>query len=85
MDDCFGDQYKEKESLTCTDTIVSGKKEIKSIYFRPYLGNGREIALEKYIIHNWLHTKLQIYKIKIFAALKSSPQNEFFFILIKGI
>ena len=54
MDDCFGDHYKEKESLTCTDTTVLGKKEKNPIHFQPYFGDGKEIMPKKYILHNRL-------------------------------
>ena len=44
MDDCFGDHYKEKESLTCTDTTVLGKKEKNPIHFQAHFGNGKELC-----------------------------------------
>ena len=54
MDDCFGDHWKGKESLTCTDTTVLGKKEKNPIHFQPYFGKGKEIMPKKYILHNRL-------------------------------
>ena len=54
MDDCFGDQHKEKESLTCTDTTVSGKKEKNPIHFQARFGDGKKIMPKKYILHNRL-------------------------------
>ena len=53
MDDYFGDHYKEKESLTCTDTTILGKKE-KIPYISALFGNGKEIIPKKYILHNRL-------------------------------
>ena len=43
MDDCFGDHYKEKESLTWTDATLLGIKEKSPIHFQPYFGEGMEI------------------------------------------
>ena len=54
MDDCLGDHYKEKESLTCTDTTVSGKNGENPIHFQAHFGNGKEIMPKKYILHNRL-------------------------------